>query len=249
MINQKQLNSYLNFLNSFSCKKTHIFIDDPLSQKYDFFSTDIKTLTDFFSAISFTNIERYQNFPKNNHHWTTNYVWKNVFPKIMDIVKIEKFDVADFKYVENKHIVNGELKNLSYHKMIAHQEIQYEEFDTNIKKCGGLDILRDKKYVERSYYHSLFIGNHRCCLLTNKTCNSQRKLLLNTDSMSIPLIPLLICYFNKILVLDNRTNSCHIDIIKEFNPTDYIALGLYRQFLYKTNSNIICGKIFQRNIQ
>ena len=249
MINQKQLNFYLNFLNSFSCEKNHIFIEDPLAEKYDFFDVDILHLTQIFSAIKITNVERYQNFPKNNHHWTTSYVWKYAIPKIVEVLKIKNFNETDFKYVENIHLVNGEQKNLSYHKMIKHQSIQYEDFDTKTKKLGGLDILRDKQYKERSYYHSLFIGNHRCCLLTNKTCISQRKLLLNTDSMSVPLIPILICYFNKILVLDNRTKNKYKDIIMTFNPTDYLALGLYRQFLYKTNSNIICGKIFQNNIQ
>lgn len=82
--------------------------------------------------------------------------------------------------------------------------------------------------------------------------------MVNCDSMSIPVIPLLMPFFSEILVLDNRTAMSFKNEINRFCPTHYLALGLVRNFVQyskkdidKINKNlyfIINNKIFQHNI-
>lgn len=56
--------------------------------------------------------------------------------------------------------------------------------------------------------------------------------------MAIPIIPILACYFDEILCLDNRTNQSFKKIIEKFNPTHYIAIGLYRHYFNHYNKSL-----------
>lgn len=55
--------------------------------------------------------------------------------------------------------------------------------------------------------------------------------MVNCDSMSIPVIPLLMPFFGEMLVLDNRTTMSFKNEINRFCPTHYLALGLVRNFI------------------
>ena len=55
-------------------------------------------------------------------------------------------------------------------------------------------------------YHQLFRYSHECIKIENMCSKSNRILIISGDSHTVPLIPILSCYFKKVIVLDNRFN-------------------------------------------
>ena len=89
-----------------------------------------------------------------------------------------------------------------------------------------------------SAYHKLFRGSHQTCQIENLTyLNNNRRLLLITDSMSIPLVPILAYYFKSILQIDPRetlsqnVGTSIIDLINSYNYTDCLFFMQCGKFL------------------
>ena len=75
--------------------------------------------------------------------------------------------------------------------------------------------------------------------MRNRTTDSERVLVLNTDSMSIPVIPILSNYFREILVVDVRDLGKKYGFAKtigKMKPSDRVNLFMdincirYRKF-------------------
>lgn len=165
----------------------------------------------------FTHPETYTEWARNRHHWTTGYVWENVIPKIIGEFGLP-FDTKSYDYITN--IVNNEYGtfDVSYHRFNKPQCIDFSNLSTNENKC--LDMYSIKcniqEYYECTEYHSLFRGFHSVCVMENTTSLTNRVLIVNCDSMSIPIIPILIPFYRRILILDNRTSKSFRTIIKNF---------------------------------
>jgi hypothetical protein len=76
---------------------------------------------------------------------------------------------------------------------------------------GGFEIIRDidlnNPWHNWSFYHQLFRFAHRSGIVTNLTIDNNEKIVFNTDSMSVPVIPILANYYKEILVIDVRNSN------------------------------------------
>lgn len=167
--------------------------------------------------ILFTNPDTYTLWNKNKHHWTTNYIWKNVIPKIIKCFELP-FNEFDYEYVSN--IVNNEYGtfDVSYHRYKLPLQIKFKNLSNNENLILNMKTIKcnPKDYNECSEYHSLFRGFHSMCIMENDKSLTDKILIFNCDSMAIPIIPILIPFYKKILILDNRVNKSFKEIIKTF---------------------------------
>lgn len=134
---------------------------------------------------------------------------------------------SDFQKIEFK---NGDF-DFSYHVPTVHHQFTLVDLYSNRVIHGSDEQLRKVGLNESdlSPYHQLFRMSHRSCKLVNETIDTNRKLVFNTDSMSIPIIPILINYYKEILVIDVRDNTKDKtygfkDIIQEMNPEYLVNL-------------------------
>ena len=68
---------------------------------------------------------------------------------------------------------------------------------------------------------------HRCGTITNLTTKSYLRIVFNTDSMSVPVIPILAHYFREILVIDVRDEKKKYgfrELIEKMNPDFLVNL-------------------------
>ena len=72
----------------------------------------------------------------------------------------------------------------------------------------------------------MFSLAHRCGLIRNKTIKTHNKLVINTDSMSVPVIPILSCFFREIFVVDFRGGNRpdFEKVVSELNPSHFVNL-------------------------
>lgn len=171
--------------------------------------------------ILFTNPDTYTLWNRNKHHWTTNYIWKNVIPKIIKCFKLP-FNESDYEYVSN--IINNEYGtfDVSYHRYKLPLQIKFENLSNNENLILNMKTIKCnlKDYNECSEYHSLFRGFHSMCIMENDKSLTDKVLIFNCDSMAIPIIPILVPFYKRILILDNRVNKSFKEIIKTFMKND-----------------------------
>lgn len=195
--------------------------------------------------IMMTSNDVYGEYNLNWHHWTTKYVWNVFLPKLCKDLDID-FNPDDFIKIENKS-ENG-LFDLSYHIPKIDTEVDYENITFNEKRHCKISELRythDEAVTGLpviTYYHRLYLGCHKTSEIINENSKTDRMLILNTDSMSIPLVPILTYYFRKIIVLDNRNkidyrkklmeyiknkNTSLVQLMIDFNwKNDYSKMNL-----------------------
>ena len=161
----------------------------------------------------------------NTHHWTTTYVWENIIPRLSTDFNLP-FKSSGFSIVAN--IVNGE--DFSYHTPNIQDSGSFTLFNLLGRETVHFNSSALRSDATRcdviSPYHALFIGAHKTCVIKNDMVKNGRTLLLNCDSMAIPLVPVLTHYFEKIIHLDSRD---HMDIkipslFEWAEITDYMAL-------------------------
>ena len=176
-------------------------------------------------AIVLSKPDRYQS-SGNQHHWTSIYVWNTIIPLVLNSLEVS-FNPTDFGTVCN--VVNGE--DFSYHLPIIDDTYivkiwqSTEHIDVFTTSNAGLHADYNQNTCI-SPYHALFIGAHKTCIIENQTTTSNRCLLLNCDSMAIPLVPILSHFFRKIVHLDSRDYmDCRLPNLFAWHEiTDYVAL-------------------------
>lgn len=186
--------------------------------RYAIHSPNCKLENKVPGVIDLTNTipEVYTDYKYNEHHWTTNYVWTQFIPRLSTDIGIP-FSFDDFSYV--KSIRDGH--DLSYHIPLTDEIVAITDLYFNTTDLMHIsDTVFNRNYKEYlgcfTDYHWLFICAHRNALISNSQSITNRNLLLNTDSMSIPLMTFLMHYFNNILILDNRTDRSYEYQINEF---------------------------------
>lgn len=185
--------------------------------------------------------EVYSNYKYNEHHWTTNYIWNTFIPRLSNDLSLQ-FNIKDYKKIT--HITDG--NDLSYYMPITNETVVVNDmFYKTTDSIPISDTAYNKNY--KSYlgcftdYHKLFICAHRCAYISNRTSITKRNLLLNTDSMSVPVMPFLMHNFTNILILDNRTDYSYSKQINDFCKHDnltYMELFIadsYNMHKYATN--------------
>lgn len=172
------------------------------------------------------------NESENYHHYTTKFLYSNL-QSIMDFIGVKEFNFNDFVLRENKKLSrdnNGVLLDFSYlfyikpvkYKIICHHyelqdngiinyiqsgdiiECNYN-FLTNVKLNHLLGIFYNK--IPFTNFHRLNYLAHDCGIIENLSTTSDKTLLISSDSHAIPLIPILSCYYKKVICLDSRFNG------------------------------------------
>lgn len=165
--------------------------------------------------------ERYDNDAKNEHHWTSKYVWEKVLPML---AKTYKFEIKEdeYNFIERK----TKLGDFSYH-LNTKNKFTFVDVENNVKLSGDATILRVRSDEPMwSDYHRLYRGAHRISYIINHTCKNKRVLLINGDSMTVPIIPIIANYFSKVICLDNRSKyDMKIPDLVNWNEiTDYLCM-------------------------
>lgn len=194
-----------------------------------------------YKLVVLTNAELYVGYTLNEHHWKTAFVWNKFIPLLMNDLNI-KFNPNHFKQVYN--FTENELFDLKYHVPKKKQDLKLTFINTNFVLTGNHDMLRldkngigfgtDVERQEITDYHRLYRGAHTNTILENLSIKSNRRLILNSDSFMIPVIPILSYYYKEILVLDNRkTDVLNAALIKSFIEldADYVACLWHKNIL------------------
>lgn len=119
------------------------------------------------------------------------------------------------------------LGDFSYHQYKTEQEFTFIDLENNITLNGNSNILRVKSNEPMwSDYHRLYRGAHRVSCIINHTCKNNRVLLINGDSMTVPIIPILANYYKKIICLDNRSkyDKKYPNLVNWNEITDYLCM-------------------------
>ena len=77
-------------------------------------------------------------------------------------------------------------------------------------------------------YHHLYRGAHACSRVINETIDNDRKIFVSGDSMMIPAIPILCCYYKEVVYMDNRDGVSHKDYF-ENDVFDEVLLCFYER--------------------
>ncbi len=174
----------------------------------------------------------YMQDPSNEHHWKFDYVWNTVMPYISKKLGIS-FNPLDFIHIDttnteySRHLWHSDFKCVAY----CFKTNKVEVFTYKDCCCGG----------GISQYHNIIRYPHESILYTiDSPIQSNRTLLVNSDSMAIPLVPLLLPYYSKILFVDFRwpTKDNDRDMIDRFEFTDYLCLliaGSYKHNIHLHN--------------
>jgi len=128
------------------------------------------------------------------------------YEDVINNVELKEFN--GFKYYESKNV------DLIYKDIagIVIETTEYKDityYDNNLiddKYRNKSVILASRNVDDFTLYHKQFLGSHIECKIVNKNSMTDKKLLLVTDSMSIPMIPFFISYYREIMYIDSRLN-------------------------------------------
>lgn len=175
--------------------------------------------------------DKYVAYKNNVHHWTTKYVWEKFIPILMNLLHI---NFNQNQFVKIPYIWNT--CDFSYHNL-QNAKFKIKMFDNNKEEIGDHEILRSVNncpYMSISCYHSLFKLSHQSGYIENLKNAPIQKIAVNCDSMAIPVLPILACFCEQLLIIDNRTNQRqnYIKMLVNFKPQYYIALFTEENFLF-----------------
>jgi len=196
-----------------------------------------KAIFSFWNYLDLLTLENVEfcdekTFGKRNlHHFSPKYLQKSILKKIEEILKIDPKAEIIKEFQPYKGVSSYFIESKKQMKF------EYLDLETNKKIVGSFnEALRNlqKNKPKDSPYHDLFRGAHKCCLIRNLSIKTNRKLILNCDSMIAPIVPFLAYYFSEILHLDNRSKKSFWKTIEKFKATDYLCA--------LTTNNIIIKK-------
>lgn len=192
--------------------------------RYDFknftLNSDYSKL-DNFKYIDLDKTKTYFNCKLNEHHWTTSFIWNVFLPEFLSDLNLN-FNPSEFKYVLNDNTDNKAI--FDYHNPINDYEFNIFNLNTNFEIITNFSNVRlntlnngfGRKDLVLTPYHKLFFWSHETVLIKNEFADTDRCLLLNCDSMMIPIIPILIKYFKIIFVYDNRTQNSYKELVETY---------------------------------
>lgn len=142
------------------------------------------------------HFERYETMLGNQHHWVFTYVYNNFLPILSEHYKFE-YSLEDFILIPN---VIREF-DLSYLVPKEPYHFKIHLLEDN-KMLEGDDSVFRKTTINS--YHDVFIGAHKTCQIHNYSVTNNKYIIINCDSMSVPIIPIIARFYKYCLVLDNR---------------------------------------------
>lgn len=202
----------------------------------NFLQIDYNYIYDEINKLNIKDID-IRNIMKLNDYYETDTHWKqeNLDKVIYEMSKIMNFNYINYSYTKNiynnfygvyygESAINRNPENLYYltNEITNNAQVKYLENNTlnsvyNVNKLKGLDAY--EVYLDGA---SSFIE------INNIYNNSSKELVVFRDSFGSSIIPLLIPYYSKIIVIDNRyINSENFMKYIQFNNQDVL-------FLYST---------------
>lgn len=176
------------------------------------------------------NATRYVGFQSNEHHFTTEYHYKEVLPKIDSIFHFG-FNIDDWNKVSNIINKNNKKFDLSYLKPKIDKSFIATDLINDVDYRGNFNILRFndnvKKLTWTSEYHKLYAFPHWCSRIVNMEENNGRKLLVIGDSQMIPSITILCYYYKEVWYIDNRYNNNIYDKYMKNEDFDDVLIGYW----------------------
>ena len=167
-------------------------------------------------------LEYYDGWKDNQHHITTKSCYNILCPFFSYIIKTFNFNFDDFVTVP--FFTKDFTYDCSYLKPKMDMKFSLEingikigehlEFDKIQNVVPNNDTEAFSGYVgslvpTHSEYHRLYRGAHACSVLTNETIENEQKIFISGDSMMIPIIPILACYYKEVVFMDNRDGKSH----------------------------------------
>lgn len=199
---------------------------------------DFSSVREQLIDLRVLNVNRYDGFKDNDHHITTECYYRIILPYLNFFIKTFKFNYDDFEMVP--YFTKDRKFNCSYLKP-KNNTYKFNISINGITLCkdGGFDALHNAKRMHRdkgnvfekmgwsiSEYHRLFRGSHSCCRIINETIDNDKSIFVSGDSMMIPIIPILCCYFKEVVYMDNRDGKSHKDYY-EGKYFDSVILQFY----------------------
>jgi len=171
--------------------------------------------TDFFKDkkvidIGWLNVKFLDGWFGNEHHLYPDNFYKMILPLMSLYIKNFNFNISDFEYVPY-FTKNGNF-DLSY-LIPKNKDLRFtiEKNNKVLAEHEDFSCLHgmDGKGTFDSDYHRLFRGYHSCCKIVNETIDNEKKLFISGDSMMIPAIPILACYYKEVVYMDNRSENSY----------------------------------------
>ena len=165
--------------------------------------------------IGWLNVKFYDGWSTNEHHITTKSYYKMILPFMSLYMDNFKFNIDDFDLVkyytdDGFDVSYLVLKNTDLKFTIDRNGVllsEHGDFSSliNMEKLWEEPPCKDCKTA----YHYLFRGTHSCCKIINETIDTDKTILVTGNSMSVPIIPILCCYYKEVVYLDNRDGLSH----------------------------------------
>ena len=214
--------NYKVFVKKFQ-KSFHAQFYDVYRNEFDDIERAKELLSGFSSYIDITEeiprcCDRKIYKTGNRHHYDPPYIQEKVLPIFLSTLNI---DVDLSAFVESKLYDVVPMYELTTDAMFSYRDLSSKNEIIGNHETVLRNVLEENE--DKHFYHNLFRGSHTCCLIKNLSINSSRKLLLNCDSMFVPIVPILSYFFKEILHLDNRTDRSFWNIIKNYDASDYIC--------------------------
>lgn len=228
-----KFNESVNYVNmNLLLAPTSIAINKELLPKNAPTYDELETIEYIYSKINFDTIDTYdilneknkdyQMYYRLDHHWTS-YGAYYAYTKYAEANNINPYSLNSFKIEEVSDDFNGTLYSKSndytrtsdsIHKFSL-ENITYEvEYVNKEKKT---DTLYEESYLDKKDKYSYFLdNNHPLIVITNKSINTKKELVVLKDSYANSMIPFLVNHYKKVHVIDPRYYKNSIsDYIKE----------------------------------
>lgn len=242
--NKESINNFINKTN----KLKELFTEDnnlyfmiiPDKNYYlkdkNFLSIDYQYINKELSKLNMNTIELY-NILELSDYYETDTHWKQ--EKLSKVVKhlstklnFEYQDTLYKKHVYNKFYgvyygesaINRKPEKITYltNDTINNVEIKY------LENPSLTSVYNKDKLTSFDSYEVYLDGASSFIEITNNNSKSNKELIIFRDSFGSSLSPLLIEYYNKITIIDNRyVHSSYIKELVEFNNQDIL-------FMYST---------------
>jgi len=204
---------------------------------YDYIYNEVNKLN--MNNIDIRGIMTINDYYETDTHWKQENLSKVVYEmsKVMDFEYVDNYEeniYNDFYGVYyGESAIKRKPERLVYltNKTIEEAKVNYLENESlesvyNLDKLTGLDSY--EVYLDGA---SSFIE------ITNKNSNSKKELVVFRDSFGSSLVPLLINYYSKITIIDNRyINSDNFKNLIEFKDQD--VLFLYSTLIVNTSNTL-----------
>ena len=228
-----EFNETVNYVNmNLLLAPTSIAINKDLLPKNAPTYDELETINYIYNEINFDTIDTYEILKEKNkdyqmyyrldHHWTTFGAYY-AYTKYAEANNITPYSLNSFDIKEVTNDFNGTLysksndytrKSDSIHTFTL-KDISYEV--NYVSKEVIKDTMYEDSYLTKKDKYSYFLdNNHPLIVITNKSINNKKELIVIKDSYANSMVPFLTNHYKKVHVIDPRYYKNSIsDYIKE----------------------------------